>query len=306
MNDLVSIIIPTYKREFNILSRAIESVLNQTYKNIEIIIIDDNITSEKKYYDIKNKVRMLNDPRVIYFKNENNLGGALSRNKGIELSNGDYVTFLDDDDIYLENKVKNQILYMKVNDLDLCFTNLIFHNKNGKLVDFRNFSWIKDFSEKNLLKQHLMHHLTGTPTFMYKSDCLKRIGMFDNVNMGQEFYLMLKSINAKLKIGHLDKSDVIAFKLNDGGISFSEAKIKGENDLYRFKKEYFSYLNKKEISYIKFRHNAVLAIAYKRNKKYIMFLISSIKTVILYPIIFIRELYKFLYNIRKKREGERK
>ena len=118
INPLVSIIVPSYKRQRTLVERAILSLINQTYKNIEIILIDDN--ADEKLVEYRRELEDLSheviDKRLIYFQNHNNLGGAGSRNVGIQLANGVYITFLDDDDIYLPEKVERQVEFMEDNN----------------------------------------------------------------------------------------------------------------------------------------------------------------------------------------------
>ena len=105
MNDKVSIIIPTYKRS-DLLERAIKSVINQTYKNIEIIVVDDNVNNSKEH--LQNLKIIEKYPQIIYIKNKKNLGGGLTRNVGIKASTGEYIAFLDDDDEFYPTKIEKQ------------------------------------------------------------------------------------------------------------------------------------------------------------------------------------------------------
>jgi glycosyltransferase involved in cell wall biosynthesis len=108
----VSIIIPTYGRPRE-LSRSIESVLNQTYKDFELIIINDGSGT-----DIRTIVSEYTDPRVRYFEHESNKGGAAARNTGILKSQGELVAFLDDDDEWMEKKLEKQIQCLESKDSD--------------------------------------------------------------------------------------------------------------------------------------------------------------------------------------------
>lgn len=263
----VSVIIPTYKRNKDLLGRAIESVLKQTYKNVEVVVVDDNIPDSHFRKDVeKFMVIYRNDTRVNYIKNVENLGGALARNKGIEKSQGEFITFLDDDDVYLPYKIERQLELMISDDYDMTFTDLRIHNTNDELIDYREFNFIKNFKKDNLLKQHIMRHITGTPTFMYKKKCLLMIGGFMEAKMGQEFYLMLKSIEANLKIGYLPFSDVVAYIHEGERISSGANKLQGENRLYNFKKQYFNQFNNREKMFIRFRHHVVMAVTGVRSK----------------------------------------
>lgn len=108
----VDVIIPTYKRPV-FLKRAINSVLAQTYSNVDVVIVDDNNEGDK--YRKETERLMLEyqyDKRVHYIKHSTNLNGAAARNTGIKLSTADYIAFLDDDDFYLPNKIERQVNVM--------------------------------------------------------------------------------------------------------------------------------------------------------------------------------------------------
>ncbi len=283
----VSIVIPTYRRTVECLSNAVESVLNQTYQNIEIIVVDDSTTEYEGIKLTEKYFSQLNNQKIVYLQNEKNLGGSLSRNRGIDAATGEYITFLDDDDEYLPEKIEKQLSFMLKNELELTITDLGIYSPNGKLLDYREYSKIECFDNEYLLKYHLQNHMTGTPTFMFKADKLKSIGGFDVVKVGQEFHLMLKAIESGLKIGYFPECYVKAYRHPDGGISGGKNKIIGEKALYEFKQKYFHKLSKKEQRYVTFRHYAVLAAGYKRNKMYLPMVGYAIKTVLTSPMDFI-------------------
>ena len=270
---LVSIIIPSYHRGEEIVSRALISALNQSYDNLEIILIDDNVSDDSSTFRQSN-INLFNsikkyDNRIKLILNNKQLGGALSRNEGIKASTGDYITFLDDDDYYKVDKVAHQLDCMICTDCNLSYTDLSLYDKNEKVIDRRLREETANFNQKQLLKYHLMKNLTGTETFMFKSDFLREIGLFDNVKMGHEYYLMMKALlNPNLKIKYYKSDDIVAFRTDSISISNGPQKIKGEKELYKFKKQYFYLLNKKEKRYLKFRHRAVLGISYSRRKNY--------------------------------------
>ncbi len=283
----VSVVIPTYRRTIEYISNAVESVLNQTYSNIEIIVVDDSTTEYEGIKLTEQYFLQLNNPKVIYLQNEKNLGGSLSRNRGINTATGEYITFLDDDDEYLPEKIEKQLNFMLKNSFELTITDLGIYSPSGKLLDYREYSKIESFDNEYLLKYHLQNHMTGTPTFMFKAEKLKEIGGFDVVKVGQEFHLMLKAIEQGLKIGYLPECYVKAYRHPDGGISGGTNKIIGEKTLYEFKKKYFHKLSKKEQRFVTFRHYAVLAAGCKRNKMYIPMVGYAIKTVFTSPMDFL-------------------
>lgn len=105
-NPLVTIIIPTYKGDWK-LCRAIKSCLSQTYKSIEIIVVDDNGEGTEGQLQTATLMQTFeHDSRVIYIKHDVNKNGASARNTGINASHGVYLAFLDDDDIYREDRIE--------------------------------------------------------------------------------------------------------------------------------------------------------------------------------------------------------
>ena len=109
MQGLVSVIIPTYSRS-TFITRAIDSVLGQTYHPIEIIVVDDNGKGTPQQIETQKILQTyIDDNKIRYITHERNKNGSAARNTGIEASRGEYVTFLDDDDEYLSEKVAREV-----------------------------------------------------------------------------------------------------------------------------------------------------------------------------------------------------
>lgn len=300
-SPLVTIIIPSYKRTVEYLSRAVMSVQKQTYPNIEIIVIDDSPEDFDGRDSVEKYMETIVGDNIKYFQNEKNMGGSLSRNRGIKESSGTFISFLDDDDEYEEEKIEKQVKFMIDGGYDLSFMNMTIYNGSGKVVDFREYPDIPNFSNDTLLKYHLMKHLTGTPTFMFKADKLKEIGGFDDAEMGQEFYLMLKSIESGFSIGYLPESEVKVYKHEGEAISQGKNKIIGEKKLYNFKKKYFDIFSNREKRFISFRHWAVMLVAYKRNHEYFKMLGAGVKAFLVSPVDFITQPILFFGRVIKSR-----
>jgi len=288
---LVSIVVATYRRE-NDLKNALESLAVQTYPNIEIVLVDDNGCDEWN-----SKVAAIvegftnNHPDVVlnYIINSPNQGSAKTRNIGIAASNGDYITFLDDDDVYLPDKVKSQLEFMEDGGYDYSITDLTLYNEEGKEIDKRVRSYIKDTTVSSLKMYHLKYHMTGTDTMMFKKDYLTQIGGFAPIDVGDEFYLMQRAIEGGGKFGYLHRCEIKAYvHTGDGGLSSGDGKIKGENALYSYKKTFFNQIDAKTKRYIRMRHYAVIAFAEIRRKRIIPFIINSFKSFFCAPISFFK------------------
>lgn len=118
MNDLISIITPTYNCGAFI-AETIESVQRQSYTNWEMIIVDDCSTDNTQ--EVVEKY-IKNDPRIKYYKLENNSGAAAARTQAMSIASGDYMAFLDSDDLWLPDKLKRQIEFMKDNNISFSCT----------------------------------------------------------------------------------------------------------------------------------------------------------------------------------------
>lgn len=274
MNEMpmVSIIVATYRREKELI-RALDSLANLDYSNYEIILVDDNndvIWNEK----IKRIVRLFanvnNDVRIKHIINHSHLGSARTRNIGINNAEGEYVCFLDDDDIYLPKRIINQLNPMLNINSDYSITDLALYDDRERIVDIRKRDYIESVSYEELFEYHLMYHLTGTDTLMFKKSYLEKIKGFDPIDIGDEFYLMCKAIKEKGKFLYVPVCDVKAYvHAGNDGLSSGEKKITGENILYEYKKKYFDRLNPETIRYIKVRHNIVIAYAYFKKKEFL-------------------------------------
>lgn len=289
----VSVIIATYKREEE-LKRALESLTTQDYENFEVIIVDDNGCEEWNAIVIAIVDKFTKEyPRikVNLITNECNKGSAETRNIGINAAEGEYITFLDDDDVYLPQKIREQVEFMENGGYDYSITDLDLYNESGKLIRKRVRGYIKQTDYKTLFKYHLMYHLTGTDAMMFKKEYLKAIEGFAPIDVGDEFYLMVRAIENKGKFGYLPGCGIKAYiHTGESGLSSGEGKIIGENNLYEYKKTFFNKLDKKTIRYINMRHFAVLAFAEIRRKKYMQFLISSVKSFCYSPTGFMQML----------------
>lgn len=288
--ELVSIIVATYRREEE-LKNALESLALQTYPNMEIILVDDNGSEEwnHKVSEIVNLFRERHPEIVLEcIVNYPNQGSAKTRNIGIHAANGRYVTFLDDDDIYLPEKIRKQVAFMETNQYDYTITDLLLYNEDDKMVDKRIRSYIKETTVEALRMYHLKYHMTGTDTMMFKREYLTQIGGFSPIDVGDEFYLMQKAIEGGGKFGYLPGCEIKAYvHTGEGGLSSGAGKINGENALYAYKKGFFNKLKQKDIRYIKMRHYAVIAYAELRCKKFGKFIWNTIKAFFSSPLDFL-------------------
>lgn len=289
MSDLplVSVVVATYRREHE-LKRALSSLAEQSFSSFEIILVDDN-----DHLNWNCKVKMIAEEfqkrypviPLLYIQNHPNLGSALARNAGIDAAQGEYITFLDDDDLYLANKIAEQYEFMLASDLDFSITDIALYYNDERLSERRVRSYIKNNDNASLIRYHLMHHLTGTDTMMFKKVYLEKIDGFAPIDVGDEFYLIERAIKHGGKFGYLARCDVKAYvHRGDVGLSSGQGKIDGENRLFEHKKQYFNQLDKKSVRYIRMRHHAVLAFAFFRMKKILRCFYHGLESFMISPV----------------------
>ena len=148
MESLVSIITPVYNSQ-DYLEETILSVLNQTYSNWELLLIDD-CSTDNSYEIIKKYLEK--DKRIKYLKNDKNSGPAITRNRGIKEAKGEYIAFLDSDDLWYENKLERQINFMQTNNIVISHGDYEMIDENGKYLKSVNTKIELDYF--NLLKEN--------------------------------------------------------------------------------------------------------------------------------------------------------
>jgi len=298
-NNLVSIVVPTFNRTFTF-ERAINSLISQKYTNIQVIIVNDNFDIEVKDF-IRNSVSNYQNKfpnfNIKYIESDKNLGSAKARNLGILSSHGEYITFLDDDDLYLPEKISTQLKVMLQDDSDFSITDQIIYNSEEKIIESRIRKITYTNNQLFLIKYHLLHHLTGTNTLMFKRDFLIKIGLFDPINFGDEFYLIMKAIEFKGKLSYISGSNVKAYVSDDLiGLSNSLKRIQGEINLFKFKKKYFLYLKINERNYVRMRFSLVKAFIYFKSNKLLYSLFNLSIAFLSHPIGLVKIILKRKIN----------
>ncbi|WP_445732031.1 glycosyltransferase family 2 protein [Mariniflexile sp.] len=184
MKPLVSIITPMFNSEAFI-SETINSVINQTYLNWELLLVDDG--SHDKTIEIANRYIAENN-KIKLFKNATNQGAAISRNKGIKASKGDYIAFLDADDLWKPNKLETQITFMQTENCDICFSSYEQMDEAGKPLN-KLVKALPELTYKKYLKSNYIGNLTG----IYNAKVLGKITA-PNLRKRQDWLLWLAAI----------------------------------------------------------------------------------------------------------------
>ena len=234
--DLVSIIIPYYRKKEYITS-SINSVLNQSYKHFELIIIYDDSNHEDLLI-LKNLKKK--DKRIKLFINKKNLGAGRSRNKGIKLSKGTLIAFLDADDLWEKNKLKKQIFFMKKNQINASHTSYYIINSYDEIIGSRKAT---DMTHELLLKSCDV----GLSTVILKKKLITNKKKFANIKTKEDYVLWLKITLNNNKIFSLKNNLTKWRKLDE---SLSSSKLQKLFDGYLVYRRYMNFNLLKSLIYL--------------------------------------------------------
>ena len=226
--DLLSVIIPYFKKK-NFIDQSISSVLNQSYSNIEIIIVYDD--EEKSDLDYLRKIYNSNK-KIKIIVNEKNIGAGFSRNRGIREAKGKYVCFIDSDDIWKKEKIVNQLNYMKKNNYKISHTSYEIINDKNEIIGNRK---AKDFYN---IKDILTSCNIGLSSVILEKDLITDQIQFSNLKTKEDFVLWLKILKSKVTIGGLDKNLLLWRKTKN---SLSSSAIQKLFDGFRVYKIYMGF-----------------------------------------------------------------
>ena len=218
---------PYYKKE-SYLEQSINSILNQTYQNFEIILINDDIENK----NFINKFSKL-DSRIKLVHNKNNLGAGLSRNRGVKLSNGEYIAFCDCDDLWKKNKIELQLKFMKQSNFIFSFTSYDIIDENNNFIKCRKAPHYLDFKKlRNSCD-------IGLSTVMVKKSIFKNDEYeFANLRTKEDYVLWLKLARDKTIMKSM-KQSLTSWRKNKNSLSSSF--IQKIIDGYRVYRVYLKY-----------------------------------------------------------------
>ncbi len=244
----ISVIIPFYDN-LKLLKRAINSVLNQSFKKFEIIIIYDNPQNRENLHSLKDFIYKKKKIKIIV--NNNNLGAGYSRNKGIKIAKGKFIAFLDSDDFWKKNKLLIQYNFMKKNNLEATHTSY-------NLVNLNN-SFIQQRKALDLNYSHLINSCDiGLSTVMIKHKLLFNKFLFPNLKTKEDYVLWLK----------IAKKGVIFYAINKSLTMWTKRSNSLSSSAFQKLKDAFSvYYVYEKLSFIKtFIRVAILSINYIKKK----------------------------------------
>lgn len=277
IKGLVSVVMPTYKR-FDKLPRAIESVLNQTYSTLELLLVNDNDPDDKFTEYVKEiSKKYLSDTRFKLILQDKHINGAVARNIAINHAKGEYIAFLDDDDWWEHNKLEEQVKTLSKLDNSWggvsCKFKLYDINLNiiGKTRKYRDGYIYKDIL--------FLQSDVATSTLLLRRSALDETGYFDEKLLRNQDLQLLVFFTYKYKLMEVDKY------LHCVDISDAQNRPSGDkavsvvNNFFKSVKPILDTLTPSELRTVKAIRNIEIAFVYFKECRYMMAMRYFIKVL---------------------------
>lgn len=212
----ISILMSIYNETLNEIERAINSILNQTYKNFIFVIVLDNPEREdvKEYLIDKSKT----DFRIRLIFNQQNIGLALSLNKARNEINSKYLCRMDADDVSMPNRLQVQLEYIKNEEADLVFSQFNYIDSKGIIIGTENEYYEADKINNLLNVINIIHH----PTVFMKTDAFDKVGGYRNFPCAQDYDLWLRLSESKCKFVMV-REKLLNYTIRENSVGNSKA-----------------------------------------------------------------------------------
>lgn len=235
---MISVLMTTYNEPISLVKESIESILTQTYTDLELVIIVDN----SKNNEILDYLNNLNDKRVNILINSKNIGLPLSLNKGIEYAHGNYIARMDADDVADKSRLEKQLEYLEKNGLDLVSSNSIDIDEDGKIIgNVTKFPCTTSKIYKYLNFGSSMLH----PTWLGTKEAFEELNGYRNIYSCEDYDFLIRGALKKLKFGNT-KDCLLKKRIRNSSISES-SHILQEQTAFLLKKNY----RKKKVTSLK-------------------------------------------------------
>ena len=317
MNDqLVSAIITTHNRDPVIVLRAVNSVLNQTYKKIELIVVDDSDENYPHRIEVEETVRKASE-KITYIQHDTCQGACAARNTGLSYSNGHYVAFLDDDDEWMPEKIERQVEGFADHSIAMVYCGVIIINEKWKTGYIGHAVYKKGYVFESLLKRNFIGN-TSNP--LIKKECIDKVGRFDTKMQSAQDYDLWLRIAIRYPINYIPMPLLYFHVHNNDRISTNiDNRIAG---LKRINSKYCEDITKDDKTwYMRYRVLIPLYVKKGWKKKAFTLWIRCVKRSpfsfldnLLYLLIIISDASPFLYKtydrqrlllITRYRQGKR-
>lgn len=217
MSDLVSVIMSTFNEEVSWIESSVNSILNQSYKKIELIIVLDNPNNSKISSFLKGKER--SDSRIKIIYNSENIGLVKSLNKAICVSNGKYIARMDADDISKPTRIQAQLNYLKVHEIDFVFTGVDVINEKGEFQYKTNDNEVSLEKCKKILS---ISNISNHPTWFMKREIYEDLNGYRDINHCEDYDFLLRCLECNYLIAKMPEN-LLEYRIRKSSISNSNS-----------------------------------------------------------------------------------
>lgn len=230
---MVSVILPTYNRAY-CLERSIRSVLEQTYENLELIIVDDGSTD-----DTPGLVASIHDVRIRYIFTKLNQGASAARNFGLQYVTGDFIAFQDSDDYWRAEKLSLQVQEIEREQAAFCYHKVQYDLGKGQLAILPQADIPLEKKRGDIYAQLLYENMVDCPALLVRRECLEEVGGFD---VGLK---ALEDYELALRLGNAFRAAFVDEVLIDKSYTQDSVSLQAQNYLdasceilFRYQKDY--------------------------------------------------------------------
>lgn len=199
----ISVITSVFNESIDVIKLCIDSILNQSIKNFEYIIVDDNPNSLKLYNFLKREENK--DTRIQILRNDTNLGLVKSLNRGLNYSTGDYIARVDADDISKKSRLENQLEFLKKNNLDFVCSNAKIIDENGRTIHTRALGNRKIVSQKIIKFFFHRANFSVHSSWFVKKKVFQSLHNYRNIDYAEDYDFILRALQRKIRIGYQPK-----------------------------------------------------------------------------------------------------
>jgi glycosyltransferase involved in cell wall biosynthesis len=283
---MISVIMAVYKEDVSLLKQSIESILNQTYRDFEYVIVLDDPDNDEAIELIRGYEQQ--DSRLHFFINENNSGPAITRNNAFNKTSGDYIAVMDADDIAEKNRLEMELSYLNKHKLDLIgsYSNII--DENGHFQYVVNNVPTK---EKSILKALKYNQVVSHPTFFLRREVFTQLKGYRAIPLCEDYDFTLRAALHSFHIGNMPEIG-LQYRMTTSSVSRTSL-YKQYLYMVYLTRQYSKHLEadvdqakafveskyseNRAMSYAKANVNFNKALYALKNKKLISFIFHSIK-----------------------------
>ncbi len=242
--ELVSVVMSVYNEEYEYIKASIDSILNQTYTNIELIIVCDNSNLEDTIERLAQS-----DARIKTIVHKESIGLAKAMNEAIHMADGEYIARMDADDISLSERIDKEYDYLSTHTaIDLVCTGFRYIDDEGNNIDKKR---IYPRNDDRLMRSLSVGSIIAHPTVMFRKELFNRVGGYNNYLAAQDYDLWLRMRDEGARF-HYIREELLLYRKRKSSVTEEKALIQSLSAHYikEMHKKHIGYIEKEYLDYI--------------------------------------------------------